>query len=157
MRLFAACACLLAAFFIVACVWEPSDTNSNSFAYDLQGTWVSNDPSIYSGTLVIDNNRITITGYSESQTPSGGNDDSRPFKNFTKGAALKGYSEEAPSGEVPPEEGTYKVGHIFIQDAGILQSGIPYTYWDDSPPPDYRKIKFLRFTFGDRVETLQNQ
>ena len=112
------------------------------FDSSLQGTWGSNDPAVYSGTLVIGYDRITIKGYNEGQTPSGGNDNNRPFKGFTKGIALKGYSEE---------------GEIYIEDGGLLQEGIPYTYWDDSPPPSYMKIKFLRFTFGSRAETLQNQ
>ena len=142
MKIYAACATLLAALFIAACDWNFEPINTNSFDSSLQGTWVSNDPGIYSGTLVIDKDRITITGYSESQTPLGGNDNNRPFKGFTKGIALKGYSEE---------------GKIYIEDGGFLQEGLPYTYWDDTPPPDYRKIKFLRFTFGGRAETLLNQ
>ena len=152
MRIFTVCAGLLVVFFIISC--GDLDTEaSQSFDYDLQGTWVSNDPDpIYFGTLKIEYNRITITDYGEKQTPAHGIDEERPFKGFTKGIALKGYSEEGPSGEE-----TYKVGHIFIEDAGILQSGIPYTFWDDYPPPDYKRKKFLRFTFGGRVETLQNQ
>jgi predicted small secreted protein len=138
-------AVLLAAFFVAACdgisgIGGTSDIKS--FNYALQGTWASNDSGIYSGSLKIDHDRITIRGYSEGQTPFGGNDNNRPFKNFTKGIALKGYSEE---------------GKIFIEDAGSLQEGIPYTYWEETPPPAYKKLKFLRFTFGGRVETLQNQ
>jgi len=142
MKIFAVCVSLFAAFFIIAC--DETDT-SQRFASDLHGTWVSNDTAIYSGTLIISNDRITISGYDEGQTPpplEGGNDNKRPFKDFTKGTALKGYSEE---------------GKIFIEDGGMVQEGIPYIYWDDSPPPDYKKVKFLRFTFGGRVETLKNQ
>jgi hypothetical protein len=66
--------------------------------------------------------------------------DRRPSKGFTRGIALKGYSEE---------------GKIYvIEDSGLIQEGIPYHYWE-SPSPDY--IKFLRFTFGSRFETLQKQ
>jgi hypothetical protein len=36
-----------------------------------------------------------------------------------------------------------------------VQQGIPYTYWYNNPPPDFRKVKFIRFTFGNRDETLQ--
>ena len=142
MKIFAVCAAFLAVFFITACDLEMETGNYKSFDYGLQGTWLSNDTSVYSGALIIDNNRITITGYSEDQTPFGKNVNTRPFKGFTKGVPLKGYSEE---------------GKFFIEDGGILQEGIPFTYWDDYPPPDYRKIKFLRFTFGDRVETLQKK
>ncbi|MDR0290879.1 MAG: hypothetical protein LBI06_08090 [Treponema sp.] len=133
---------LLTAFLIAACGdWDFLTSQRPRFDLDLQGTWLSNDPAIYSGTLIISDDRITINGYSEGQTPPRGDDNRRPFKGFTKGTALKGYSEE---------------GQIFIEDGGMVQEGIPYIYWDDKLPPDNRKVKFLRFTFGDRFETLQN-
>jgi len=118
--------------------------NTKIFDYNLQGTWKSNDydNAVYKGTLVIAVNRITITGYSEDQTPTPGNDNNRPFKGFTKGIALRAYSEE---------------GRIYIEDGGLLQEGIPYTYWDDYPAPDYKRVQFLRFNFGRRQETLQKQ
>jgi len=132
---------LLAVFFITSCNWDSGSNDNKAFAKELRGTWVSNDPTIYSGTLIISSDRITIIGYGEDQLPpKGGNDNNRPFKGFTKRTALKGYSEE---------------GKIFINDGGMVQEGIPYIYWDDAFPPDYRKVKFLRFTFGDRVETLE--
>ena len=142
MKILLVCTSLLGILLIASCEYNYVPVETKSFDNKLQGTWVSNDPAIYSGTLVIGSNRITITGYSEGQTPFGGNDNNRPFKDFIKGIALKGYSEE---------------GKIFIEDGGLLQEGIPYTYWDDSPPPDYKKRRFLRFTFGSRVETLQSQ
>jgi hypothetical protein len=108
----------------------------------LRGTWVSSDPSVYSGTLEIEFDRITITGFSESQTPFLGNDNNLPFKGFTKKYSLKGYSEE---------------GKIYIEDKGRLQEGIPYFYWYIEPPPDYKKVKFLRFTFGLRDEEMHSQ
>jgi hypothetical protein len=117
--------------------------NTRSFDNNLQGTWVPNDPdALYKGSLKIEYDRITITGYGESQTPSGGNDNNRPFKNFSKGIALKGYSEE---------------GKIFIEDGGLLQEGIPYTYWENSLSYGYNNEKLLRFTFDGRDETLQKQ
>jgi hypothetical protein len=117
-------------------------TPSKSFDYKLQGTWVSNDSSVYSGTLVISYDSITIKGYNEGQTlPAllGGNDNERPFKSFPKGVALKGYSEE---------------GKIFIENGGAVQEGIPYTYQEDKGhnPPAY---KIITFNFGGRIETLQ--
>ena len=142
MKILAVFAGLLTAFFILACDSNPETGNNKKFDYDLQGTWVSNDPGRYSGTLVIDYNRITITGYSEKQTPLGEDDNKRPFRDFTKGIALKGYAEE---------------GKFFIEVGGLLQEGIPYTYWEENPPPDYPGRKFLRFTFGNRSETLENQ
>jgi hypothetical protein len=134
---------LLSAAILIVCAGcgdlTRTGTPSKSFDYDLQGTWVSNDPSVYSGKLVISYDRITITGYSEGQTPTEGDDSKRPFKGFSKGIALKGYSEE---------------GKFFIEDSGQLQEGIPYTYQkDESYPPK----KIISFTFGGRVEKLQNE
>ena len=141
MKLLAACIGIFALCFLSACDWEAIG-GTQSFEYDLRGTWVSNDPAIYSGSLKIEYDRITITGYNEGQTPPRGDDSRRPFRGFTKGFALKGYSEE---------------GKIFIEDGGMVQAGIPYTYWEALSPTDYSRVKFLRFTFGDRVETLQSQ
>ena len=131
---------------LVACgSGSPEDTgNYSRFDFNIQGTWASNDPdSRYSGSLAFTYNRITITGYGENQTPvQGGNDEERPFRNITKNIALKGYSEE---------------GHIFIEDGGLVLEGIPYTYWYDNPPPDFKRVEFLRFTFGGRQETLRKE
>ena len=124
---------------IASCDWGTGTRDYNTFEYNLQGTWVSNDPSIYSGSLVIDSNQITITGYNEGQTPNGGDDSKRPFKNFTKDIPLYGYSDN---------------GNFFIEDAGLLQEGIPYNYYTVGI---YPQQKFLRFTFGGRTETLQQQ
>ena len=125
-----------------ACEWEDLMSVNNTLDYNLQGIWVSNNPdSIYSGRLEITNDRITITGYGESQTPvPGGNDVERPFRDFTKGIALNAYSED---------------GHIFIEDAGLLQAGIPYIYWEESSLANYGMVEFLRFEFGGRPETLR--
>jgi len=139
-RTLALSALLLAALFAAACNWEYMPVDSNTFDTKLRGTWESNDPSVYSGTLVIEYSRITISGYFENQTPfPGGDDNRRPFKDFTRGVSLKGYSEE---------------GHIFIEDGGVLQAGIPYTYWEDTYEYGYTQRQFLRFTFGGRQETL---
>jgi len=144
MKILTFCIGFLAAF--SACGVASGSSRIKNFDYELQGTWVSNEASaIYQGTLIIGNDRITINGYGEEQTLhplEGGDDNKRPFKNFTKGTPLKGYSEEK---------------NIFIEDGGMVQESIPYIYWDDSPPPDYKKVKFLRFTFGGRIETLQYQ
>jgi hypothetical protein len=142
MKLSIAILCLL---LLISCGYDyKPDPNTKIFDYNLQGTWKSNDydNAVYKGTLVITYNRITINGYNENQTPFLGNDNERPFKGFTKGIALKAYSEE---------------GRIYIEDGGLLQEGIPYTYWDDYPSPDYKRVQFLRFTFGERSETLQKQ
>ena len=142
MRIFFVSAGLLLVFSLAACDGTFQASNIKGFDLPLQGTWVSNDSSVYSGTLTITYNRIVITGYNESQTPNAGDDNKRPFKGFIKGIALKGYSED---------------GKIFIEDGGILQEGIPYTYWTENSPPDYTRIKLLRFTFGGREESLQNE
>ena len=136
----------------VNCDYEPTDDNGTGnyqrFDWDIQGTWATNDTeSRYTGTLVIGYNRITITGYGETQTPApGGNDQERPFRNFTKGIALEGYTEEQ-------EETGQKV--ILIKDAGTWQEAIPYTYWEGNSSGE--RIKLLRFTFGGRQETLRKQ
>jgi hypothetical protein len=94
---------------------------------------------VYSGVLEIDYDRITITDYAENQTPLLGDDTKRPFKGFTTGVALKGYSQD---------------GKLFIEDRGQLQQGIPYTYWEANSPPFY---KFISFTFGGDTQTLRRQ
>ena len=135
----------LCSLLFIACDLDGMESGSHkTFDYKLQGIWDTNDPdTTYSGRLIISSDRITITGYGESQTPiRWGNDAERPFRDFIKGVALKGYSEE---------------GCFYIEDGGIVQAGIPYTYWDDSPPPDYWKVQFLRFNFGGRLETLRRQ
>ena len=126
-------------FLISACDLEYVNYYSENFAYELRGTWISNDPSIYSGTLRIDSSRITITGHNESQTPSRGDDNKRPFRGFIKGVGLKGYSQE---------------GRIFIENVGVLHA-IPYVYWEGYYSADYRQTGLLSFNFGGRTETLQ--
>ena len=148
MKTFAVYVILIVSLSFASCDWV--DWENIGFAYELQGTWVSNDPSIYSGTLKIAKNKITITGYTASQTPiHGGNDSQRPFKDFIKGYALKGYSDEESrvNGVI--------TGHIFIEEAGKVRAGIPYTYWSDSPSSSYRRTHFLHLTFGGRQEVLQ--
>jgi len=148
MKFLAFCAVLAAALSISAC--NMGNDNLKSFAHYLQGTWVSNDQSVYYGVLEITFDRITITGYYEDQTPTpGGNDNQRPFRNFTTGIALTGHSEEGSrvNGAIS--------GHIFIEDVGRLQPGIPYTYWYETPPPYNKRVHFLLFNFGSREERLR--
>jgi len=130
---------LLTVLLIASCDWEIVESDYKTFDYELRGTWVSNDPSVYSGKLIIEYDRIAITGFNEGQTPPREDDNKRPFKGFTKGVSLKGYSEE---------------GKIFIEDGGFLKEGIPYTLFSAG---NYSQEKFLRFNFGGRVETLQRQ
>jgi len=133
----------LCSLFILSCDWEYKPPDYQMFAYDLQGTWETNGISDYSGTLVISNNAITISGYIPNTLYELINGiDHRPFRDFTKDTPLEGYAEE---------------GKMVIKDAGIIQEGIPYIYWEDSPPPDYKRVQFLRFNFGGRVETLWKQ
>jgi len=128
---------LAAVLLISSCDLYMGIGDYGTFSHDLRGTWVSNDPSIYSGRLVIGIDRITITGFSEAQTPVGADDRKRPFRGFTKGVALNGYSE---------------FGKIFIEDGGWLQEGISFTIFSAGNFPQER---FLRFNFAGRVETLQ--
>ena len=138
---------LLAALFMAACEEYTGKQIVKRFDYDLRGEWVTNDIGArYKGGLKIDDDRITITGYSEDQTPppppaNNGNDSERPFRDFPKGVALKGYSEE---------------GKIFIEYGGTVREGIPYTYDedDDHYPPQY---KIIRLNFGGRTQILESQ
>ena len=129
---------LLAVLIITSCDWEVTG-DYKSFSFDLRGTWVSNDTSVYSGILVIDFDSITITGFNEGQTPSGTDDNRRPFRDFTKGTALKGYSEE---------------GKFFLEDRGLPQEGIPYTLYTAG---NYPQETFILFTFGNRAEIMKKQ
>jgi hypothetical protein len=104
--------------------------------YKLQGTWESTDTSLYSGTLVMDYDTITITGYAESQTPLwGGDDNKRPFKDFAKGAPLQCYTED---------------GQLFIQAFGEVK-GVPYQYSVNNLD------KYILFSFGGRQEALKKR
>jgi len=131
---------LLAAFFIASCNsgGVGGSGSVKSFDYKLQGTWESNDPSVYSGSLIIGYDRITITGYSESQKPTDGDASQRPFSQFPRNKAMKGYSED---------------GKFFIDNVGTMES-IPYIYSEDHTTPDYKLVKYLKFTFGGRDENL---
>lgn len=132
---------LLAAFLLSACDldWDYEPENYDSFDINLRGTWISNDQSVYSGTVTIILDRITITGYDESQTPLFGDDDKRPFKNFTKGVALPGYTEE---------------GCIHIKDVGTWQTPLAYEYYETI---DYPQRRFLRIAFNGRIEILEKE
>ena len=126
---------MLPILFIIACGNTGPSSGYGTFDWELRGTWVSNDPSVYDGTLIIDYNTITIMGYFGFQTPPNGDDMQRPFKDFTKETALSAYTEG---------------GFLFILDANEWQEGIPYIYYTT----DYGRKKHLRFTFGGRQETL---
>jgi hypothetical protein len=127
---------LLSAFFLSACGdGSGSPGTSKSFNWDLRGTWVSSDPSVYDGAIESDFNTIKITGYNESQTPLLGNDNQRPFKNVVKGINIKGYSEE---------------GKIYIE--GFSAEGIPYQMVTSATYPFEKR---LRFTFYGRDEILK--
>ena len=136
---------LFAVFLLYSC-GESDPSDRQSFHWDLRGVWVSNDPSVYDGELIIDYNWIEIWGYAEDQTPQqGGDDTQRPFRDFTTGVRLTGYSEAIERNE------HFHEGLIFIRDAGELKE-IPFRYWTE----DYGSVKFLRFTFGGRNETLRH-
>ena len=125
---------LLSIFLVTAC-GDTEPSNRKRFEYNLQGTWFSSDPTVYDGGLIIDYNKIIILGYEEVQTPPNGNDVRRPFREFTKDVPLSGYAENDT---------------IFIQNAGVWHE-IPYRYYTEN----YGNDRFLRFTFGDRTETLR--
>jgi hypothetical protein len=102
--------------------------------FKLHGTWESTDTGMYSGTLVINVDTITITGYAESQTPwYGGDDTKRPFRDFAKGVPFPCYADD---------------GKLFIKTGGGEKS-VPYFYIPNG------QDKFLTFTFGGREEALK--
>jgi len=122
-----------------------SGSDYKSIDYDLRGTWETNEGNDddYSGTLVMDYNTITIGGYASNQGYEWAHGTGqRPFKDFTKNAPLEAYTEE---------------GKIFIKDAGIVQEGLPYTYWEVYSQTDNKQIQFLRFNFNGRDETLRKK
>jgi len=136
-RFVAICVILLSAFFINSCDNLISD-DYKSFDSRLRGKWVSNESGLYSGSLIIDNNTITIDGYGEDWTSLLGDDSKRPFRDFPKRVPLKGYSEDSK---------------IFIDYGNYLQDGIPYIYTEGGTYP--QKYKLLEFSFGGRKEILQ--
>jgi hypothetical protein len=157
MKTLAVCVGLLTAFFITACGMTETVPIPGS---KLRGTWKSNDPTDYSGTVTITissnsiNNRITINGYSKAQTPPpifGGDDSTRPFNDFTKGYALKCRWDL--------EEDKLE-GKLFITDRGKEQEGIPFVYYEGDlwqiNSFEKRRDKFICFTFGGREEILEN-
>lgn len=133
---------LLAVFFTTAC---DSETDGRRFDFDLRGTWYSNDPSRYSGELIIEYDRITILGYLEGQTPLLGDDAERPFGNFTKGTALSGYSESFEANGV-------RNYIIYIMDVGVWHE-LASVYYTGSN----RNDRFMRINFGARTETLRRE
>ena len=145
MKFLKVCAILTAAFFIAACDWENNDDH-RWFARHLQGTWESVDPSVYSGTLEITFNRITIRGYAEAQTQYSYDDNRRPFRDFLPDTPLTGFPEEGQ------ERNRRVEGNIFIEHLGLLQAGIPYVWYEDSD-----QAQFLSFNFGGRYERLRRR
>jgi len=131
--------CILALFIIFFSSCDGLLTGDfKSFDNRLRGTWVSNETGLYSGSLKIYSDTITIDGYGEDWTSLVGDDSKRPFKDFPKRVPLKGYSEE---------------GRIFIEYGETSQDGIPYVYTElGSYPQQYR---LLEFSFGGRKEILQ--
>jgi hypothetical protein len=125
---------LLAAALFVSCDGVYTDTNAVDSK--LRGTWESTDISLYSGTLVIGYDTITITGYSETQTPptwNGGDDNKRPFKDFARNAPLTCYTED---------------GKLFIKTVTDVRE-VPYAYSKDDTG------YYLFFAFGGRSEALK--
>jgi len=136
-KFFTVCIVFLSVLFKNSCNIPASDIKL--FNSDLRGTWVSNEQNgLYSGTLKIDADTITIDGYGEDWTSLVGDDSKRPFRDFPKRVPLKGYSEE---------------GKIFIEYGGTVKDGIPYIYSETGTYPN--KYKILDFNFGGRSEKLQ--
>jgi hypothetical protein len=138
-RAFTFCIFLLLALFTSSCGGFPSGDDVKSFHKDLRGTWDSNEPGLYDGTLIIGTDTITINGYGEDWTSVEGDDSKRPFKDFPKRVPLKGYSEE---------------GKIFINYGSTDPEGLPYIYTEVGKSPE--KYKLLEFSFGGRKEILQS-
>jgi len=134
---------LLLSFIICLCSCNVNGSEasaSKSFDYDLRGKWVSNEQNgLYWGTLVIDSGTITIDGYGENWLTLVGDDSKRPFRDFPKRVALKGYSED---------------DKLFIEKDSV-QNGIPYRYYETGNYSN--KVKILEFDFGGRQEILQSE
>jgi len=137
LKVFAVTLILLPVFFICSCDGTYT-SDAKTFDKKLRGTWASNETGLYSGSLKIEYNSITIDGYGEDWTSLVGDDSRRPFKDFPKRVPLPGYSE----GE-----------EIFITYKDTPQDGIHFTYSEVGSYP--QKYKLLEFTFGGRRETLQ--
>jgi len=133
-RTFTFCIFLLSAIFISSCGGFPSGGDGKSFHKTLRGKWVSNEQGLYSGTLIIGTDTITIDGYGEDLISVVGDDSKRPFRDFPKRFPLKGYSEE---------------GKIFINYGSTDPEGIPYIYTEG------KNFKLLEFSFGGRKEILE--
>jgi len=112
--------------------------DTKTFDKKLRGTWVSNETGLYSGSLIITYDTITIDGYGEDWTSLVGDDSRRPFRDFLKRVPLTGYSEG---------------NEIFITYRDTAPDGIQFTYSEVGSYPN--KYKLLEFYFGDRRETLQ--
>jgi len=140
MKKFNECISLLVVILITSCNLEYNPGNYKSFDNKLRGTWVSNETGLYSGSLKIDSDTITIDGYGEDWISMVGDDSKRPFKDFPKRVPLKGYSEE---------------GKIFIEYGETALDGFLYVYTELGTYP--QKYKLLEFSFGGRKEILQNQ
>jgi len=140
-RFFSVFILLLSVLFICSCdgIHDTQPVEYKYFNDDLQGTWSSNTPGLYSRTLVINSTTITIDGYGEDWTSLVGDDSKRPFKDFPKRVPLKGYSEE---------------GRIFIEYGGSAQNGISYIYTEVEDYPNL--VKLLEFDFGGRKEIVQS-
>jgi hypothetical protein len=140
---------LLSVLFFNTCDLPVTNVDTRSFDKKLRGTWVSNDPGIYSGSLKITSNTITIDGYGETQTPQNGDDSNRPFKNIPKRVGHSGYSERVLLKDSSEE------GNIFIGYGDAALNGIPYVFTEGGKYPN--EYKLLEFIFGDRKEILQLQ
>lgn len=133
----AACIVFLSVFFIASCEW---DGNFRRFDSDLWGVWVSNVQGPYAGTLTIEFDRITITGFPARSTPPW-EPNVQPFRNIPRNVPMRGYSEN---------------GRIFIEVAGAPQGGIPFRLaplagnWGSQE-------WLLSFEFGGSLEHMQRQ
>ena len=131
---------LLSTLLISSCDGLMTDGNFKSFDSKLRGTWISNEAGLYSGTLTISSDTITIDGYGEDWTSIVGDDSKRPFKDYPKRVPISGYSEE---------------GQIFIKYGDAALNGIPYVYTEVGTYQ--QRYKLLEFSFGGRKEILQAQ
>jgi len=139
-KFIAICIFFLSALFISSCDGLMTEGNFKSFDSKLRGTWVSNDSGLYSGTLTITSDTITIEGYGEDWASMVGDDSKRPFKDYPKRVPITGYSEE---------------GQIFIKYGEAALNGIPYVYTEIGTYS--QRYKLLEFSFGGRKKILQSQ
>jgi hypothetical protein len=135
------CLALLACVFALSCHNDSHQSDAKSFDSKLRGKWEANTVSEYSGTLTIDYDTITISGYLVKKTTSAGSStpppgtDERLLSDIPRDKLIKGYSQD---------------GKIFI-DFGSGLNGIPYKYTETAGTYPYNKVLALTISGSEEI------